>query len=224
MCICWPYHACQFWALSILCWCRTLGKRRLQFRWFVKHRNVEVMLSCWAISHLFSIETNLFEGFLVHISSTRLCRSFLQQMKGVSTTRKDGDSTRGEPCLVSLMYCATIIILLWCFRSSEPPSFFPAQVSLEKPLDMIGSRHTFFEMLESWNFVDCVNPYLPTAQKVWKTPCFVSPWSIELTIDQWILVDIDWPWDRGKAKRKDYSYDWTLNTLELLLVVPMVLS
>ena len=66
--------------------------------------------------------------------------------------------------------------------------------------------------------------YLPAARKVWRTPYFVSPWSIEMTIEQWIPGTIGWSLDRGKAKSKDYSYARTLYSLELHLVVPMVLS
>ena len=68
------------------------------------------------------------------------------------------------------------------------------------------------------------NPFFPTDAKIWKTPYFVSTSPIELIIDQWISVGSTWSLDSGKAKSKNYSYDGTIYSLEILLVAPIVLS
>jgi len=69
-----------------------------------------------------------------------------------------------------------------------------------------------------------INPFFPTDAKIWKTPYFVSTSPIELIIDQWISVGSTWSLDSGKAKSKNYSYDGTIYSLEILLVAPIVLS
>ena len=75
----------------------------------------------------------------------------------------------------------------------------------------------------SARLIDVFNRYLPTTQKVWNTPYFVSALSNDCIMNQWISVVSPCSLDRGKAKSKDISHAWMVYSLELLLVAPMVL-